>query len=72
MEEYNFTHWTTFNKEYFPADWHRVYDRLGDECEVRRVKWSSTVYTTNDQEQVLPKKKHFDEVCIVWIVKQRC
>ena len=69
-----------FDEQYFPTDWHRVYDRLGDGCEVQfplrmvsKVMWSSTVYTSGGEKgTVLPKKKHFEEVCLVWIAKQRC
>ena len=69
-----------FDTAYFPTDWYRVHDRLGDGCKVEfpvrmqiKVKWSPTVYIKNEETaMVLPKKKHFDEVCVVWITKQRC
>ena len=69
-----------FDKKYFPTDWHRVYDRLGDGCKVQfplrmvsKVKWSTTMYTSDSvRGMVLPKKKHFYEVCILWLVKQCC
>ena len=69
-----------FDKKYFPTDWHRVYNRLGDGCEVQfplrmvsKVTWSTTVYTSDSERgMVLPKKNHFYEVCILWLVKQRC
>ena len=68
-----------FDTAYFPIDWYRVHDRLGDGCRVEfplrmvsTVKWSPTVYVNNEERGIVPKKRHFDEVCMVWIIKQRC
>ena len=69
-----------FDKTYFPTDWYKVHDKLGDGCEVEfplrmvsKLKWSSTVYiTSNESGTVHPKNKHFDEVCTIWIAKKRC
>ena len=59
-----------FDKEHFPADWYRVFDKLGDGCQVEfpvrmvsRLKWAKTIYTNNG-DVIEPKKKYFD-VCIV-------
>ena len=56
-----------FDKKYFPTDWHRVYDRLGDGCEVQfplrmvsKVKWSTTVYTSgSERDMVLLKEMKY-------------
>ena len=69
-----------FNTTYFPTDWYRVNDRLGDGCKIdfpmrllSKVKWSPTVYATHGESAAVhPKKKYFDEVCIAWVAKQRC
>ena len=69
-----------FETAYFPPDWYRLQDRLGDGCKIDfpvrlfcKVKWSPTVYVSSEERTVvLPKKKYFEEVCMVWIAKQRC
>lgn len=69
-----------FDSAYFPTDWYRLHDRLGDGCEIEfpvcmvsKVKWSPTFYCRDDNSgRVTPKKKYFEEVCTVWILKRRC
>lgn len=68
-----------FDNTFFPINWHRAHDRLGDGCEVQfpvrlhgQLKWAQTVYIKDsDSGEVTPKNKNFEEVCIVWLVKQR-
>ena len=64
---------------FFSTDWYRVHDKLGDGCEVQfpirlqsRLKWAQTVFIRDDQSgQIHPKNKTFEEVCVIWLVKQR-
>ena len=70
---------TDFNETYFPTDWYKVHDRLGDSCEVEfpirmfsHVKWSPTVYSCTSSSTVTPKNKYYREVCTVWLIKKRC
>ena len=54
-----------FDTAYFPTDWYRVHDRLGDGCRVEfplrvvsTVKWSPTVYVNNEERGIYsPKEK---------------
>ena len=68
-----------FSSAYFPAGWHIVYDRLGDGCRVdfpirleSKLKWSSTVYSKQDDGTLLPKPRTFTEMIYVSLVKVRC
>lgn len=68
-----------FDNTFFTTDWHRVHDTLGDGCEVQfpvrlhsRLKWGQTVYIQDDKSgEIHPKNKYFEEVCLIWLVKQR-
>ena len=68
-----------FDSAYFPQDWQTVHDRLGDGCTIgfpirmySWVKWSPTIYTCSENGGVSPKKKHFVEVCTLFLIKMRC
>ena len=67
-----------FDSTYFPPDWNRVHDTLGDGCELdfpvrmyNQVKWSPTVYSCSESG-IIPKKRHYEEICTLWVVKNRC
>ena len=68
-----------FDASYFPHNWHKIHDRLGDGCEVKfpirlhnKLKWDATVHIRDETTDCLvQKKKTFDEVCTIWLVKQR-
>ena len=68
-----------FDTSFFPKDWYKVCDRLGDGCQVEfpvrllsRVKWAETVYfRETDADQIVPKQKRFKEVLTAWILKKR-
>lgn len=68
-----------FDLDFFPKNWNRAHDRLGDGCEVKfpvrmhsRVKWADTTYIKEEEtDLIVPKKKTFEEVCTVWLLKQR-
>ena len=39
---------------------------------LNKLKWEPTVYFPPDESgAVMPRKKHFEELCIAWIVKKR-
>jgi len=68
-----------FSSAYFPVGWHIVHDRLGDGCRVdfpirleSKLKWSSTVYSKQDDGTLLPKPRTFTEMIYVSLVKVRC
>ena len=68
-----------FDRTFFPTDWYRVRDSLGDGCEVEfpvcmcsKVQWSPTVYTSSCSGSVSPKPKYYKEICFVKLVKKCC
>lgn len=68
-----------FGSTYFPAGWHVVYDRLGDGCGIdfpvrleSKLKWSTTLYSKQEDGTLLPKPKTFIEMIYVSLVKVRC
>lgn len=68
-----------FDATYFPKDWYKTYDRLGDGCEIEfpvrmysKLKWSPVFFTYDNTSGVSPKNTHFEEVCVIWICKKRC
>ena len=68
-----------FDAKYFPSNWHKIYDNLGDGCQVKfpirihnKLKWETTVYIRDEAtDQLIKKKKSFEEVCTVWLLKER-
>lgn len=67
-----------FNPCFFPPDWCRCYDRLGDGCRVvfpirmySKVCWLPASYTKDDNCVLARKKRSFTEVCNVCILKTR-
>jgi len=71
---------SAFSSTYFPADWHVVYDRLGDGCRIdfpvrleSMLKWSSKVYIKDATSgNILLKPRTFTEIVCVKLVKCRC
>jgi len=68
-----------FNPVYFPPDWFKAFDKLGDGCEVEfpirmcsRLKWSAVVYGKCSTNVLSPKEKCYEETCSVWLIKRRC
>ena len=68
-----------FNETYFPCNWNRCYDRLGDGCEIdfpvhliRKVKWSPVVYSKEDGGTLISRPKLFCEILVVTVIKKRC
>ena len=68
-----------FNPCFFPPDWCRCYDRLGDGCRVvfpirmySKVRWLPASYTKDENCVLARKKRSFTEVCNVCILKTRC
>ena len=68
-----------FGSTYFPAGWHVVYDRLGDGCRIdfpirleSKLKWSTTLYSKQEDGTLVPKPKTFTEMICVSLVKVRC
>lgn len=68
-----------FNPVYLPVDLFRVYDKLGDGCEVEflirmcsQLKWSPLVYEKSSANVLTPKHKSYEETCSVWLTKRRC
>lgn len=68
-----------FDVSYFPQNWHKIHDRLGDGCQVKfpirmnkRLKWDTPAYIRDEKtDQLVQKKKSFDEVCTICLVKER-
>ena len=59
-----------FNPCFFPPDWCRCYDRLGDGCRVvfpirmySKVRWLPASYTKDENWVLACKKRSFTEVC---------
>ena len=68
-----------FHNAFFPPDWYKCYNKLGDGCEIVfpirmycKVQWLPVVYEKVACDKVVPKKRSFKEVCSVWIIKTRC
>ena len=67
-----------FNTEFFPAGWNKVLDRLGDGCEVQfpvrlhsHLRWGQTVYKEDGDGELKKKQKTYEEICTIWLIKQR-
>ena len=68
-----------FNTEYFPCNWSKCCDKLGDGCTIdfpirlhSKLKWSPTTFINQDDGKVVPKARSFEEVLVVNLVKKRC
>ena len=68
-----------FNPTYFPLGWYRVYDSLGDGCEIVfpirlqiKIKWSGKIYEKQNDGTLVATPPTFMEVIIVTLVKRRC
>ena len=68
-----------FNTEYFPCNWYKCHDKLGDGCTIdfpiclhSKLKWSPTTFIKQVDGTVMPKEKSFEEVLVVNLVKKRC
>ena len=69
--------YSDFDTTYFPTDWYKVHDKLGDCCMVEfpvrmfsKVKWSPTVYSCSSGSAITPKHKYYKEVCSIWLIKK--
>ena len=68
-----------FNTEYFPSNWSKSHDKLGDGCTIdfpirlhSKLKWSLRSFIKQDDGTVMPKARSFEEVFVVNVVKKRC
>ena len=68
-----------FDQRFFPTNWDKVYDHLGDGCMVQypiricsKLKWSPLVYHKDGNGILVPKPRTFTEVIMVHVVKKRC
>ena len=68
-----------FNTQFFPVHWYRVFDSLGDGCEVQfpirllsKVKWSRKVYKKQEDGTLAIVPPTFTEVLNVTLVKRCC
>ena len=68
-----------FEAERSPKNWHRVFDKLGNGCEVdfpvqlqSHMKWSPQCYYKTQQNSINIKPRDFEEVLSVYLTKERC
>ena len=71
-----------FSEQFFSAEWDKVYDRLGDGCQVdfpirmhSKLRWSPIVYTQGEDGMLVHKQQSFSEVVVLNVVKsisERC
>ena len=66
-----------FDQKFFPSNWDKVYDHLGDGCMVQypiricsKLKWSPLVYHKDGNGMLVPKPRTFSEVIMVHVVKK--
>ena len=66
-----------FSEHVFSSEWDKVYDRLGDGCQVEfpirmhsKLRLSSIVYTQGEDGMLVHKQQSFSEVFVLNVVKK--
>ena len=66
-----------FSEQFFSSEWDKVYDRLGDGCQVdfpirmhSKLRWSPIVYTQGEDGMLVHKPQSFSEVVVLNVVKK--
>ena len=68
-----------FNTEYFPSNWTKCHDKLGDGCTIdfpirldSKLKWSLRYLIKQDDGTVMPKaRRSFEEVLVINVVTKK-